>query len=66
MTLSDLEKKIGKEVMMRSCWKCNPAHKHLKKADYILWCFECGNLYYKGKELNEKILKELENGRSDE
>lgn len=60
MTLSDLEKKTCKEVIMRSCWKCNSAHKHLKKVDYIIYCFECGNLYYKGKEFNEKILKELE------
>ena len=40
------------EPVMRSCWKCNSAHKHLKKADYIIWCFECGNLYFKGKPLN--------------
>lgn len=43
------------EPVMRSCWKCNPAHKHLKKADYIIWCFECGNFYFKGKPL---VLKE--------
>lgn len=57
MTLADIEKKIGKEIVMRSCWKCNSAHKHLKKADYLIFCFVCGNLYYKGKLFN---LEEIE------
>lgn len=43
-------------IAMRSCWKCNKAHEHLKKADYIIFCFDCGNTYYKGKLL--KIKKE--------
>ena len=42
------------EPIMRSCWNCNPAHKYLKKADYIIWCFECGKLYFKGKLLKIK------------
>ena len=43
------------EPVLRSCWKCNSAHKHLKKADYIIYCIWCGNVYYKGKKL--KIFK---------
>ena len=65
MTLSDLEKKTGKEVIMRSCCKCNSAHKHLKKTDFILYCIECGKLYYKGQVLNEKIINELVGNTND-
>lgn len=50
MTKEEFDKR-ALEVMMRSCWNCNSAHKHLKKADYIIWCFECGKLYLKGKEI---------------
>lgn len=46
-------------VCFRSCWKCNSAHERLKKVDYIILCFECGKLYYKGKEI--KIEKEPTN-----
>ena len=42
------------EPIMRSCWNCNPAHKYLKKEDYIIWCYECGKLYFKGKLLKIK------------
>ena len=42
------------EPVMRSCWKCNKAHEYLKNADYIIWCFECGKLYFKGKKLKLK------------
>lgn len=41
------------EPAFRSCWNCNSAHKHLKKVDYMIWCFACGKLYFKGKELKE-------------
>lgn len=53
MTKEEFNKKTNelKELMMRSCWNCNSAHKHLKKTDYIIWCFECGKLYLKGKEI---------------
>ena len=59
MTIKEYEKRRENgEPALRSCWKCNSAHKHLKKADYIIWCFQCGRLYYKGKPLvvteNEK------------
>ena len=52
MTVKEYRERCkANEPVMRSCWNCNPAHRHLKKVDYILWCFECGKLYYKGKEL---------------
>lgn len=52
MTIKEWQKRRKKgEPIMRSCWKCNSAHKYLKEADYIIWCFECGGLYYKGKPL---------------
>lgn len=52
MTIKEYEKRRDNgEPIMRSCWQCNSAHNHLKKADYIIWCFLCGKLYYKGKPL---------------
>lgn len=47
------------EPALRSCWVCNPAHKHLKKADCLIWCFECGKMYFKGKQL-KKLEKDPE------
>lgn len=54
MTVKEFEerKKDG-EPVMRSCWECNPAHEHLKERDYLIWCFLCGKLYFKGEELKE-------------
>lgn len=52
MTKREYNEKMSKgEFAIRSCWKCNSAHKHLKKVDYLILCFECGNMYYKGKKL---------------
>lgn len=52
MTLEEYKQRCKDgEPIMRSCWNCNPAHKHLKKADYIIWCFECGRVYFEGKPL---------------
>lgn len=39
---------------MRSCWNCNGAHEHLKGAEYVFTCFECGHWYYKGFDITEK------------
>jgi len=38
----------------RSCWNCNSAHEHLKKADYPIQCFDCGHIYFKGVQLTER------------
>ena len=61
MTLKDIENKFKKEIVFRSCWNCNSAHKHLKKEkDFIIYCFECGNLYLDGKKIKieeEKVNK---------
>lgn len=63
MTLADVGKIMKKEVVFRSCWNCNSAHKHLKKEkDFIIFCFECGKLYFQGKELK---MKELENEKDN-
>lgn len=35
---------------IRSCWECNPAHEHLKQAEYIVACPWCGKAYLKGVE----------------
>ena len=52
MTLSEYNKRTkNDEPALRSCWNCNSAHEYLKKADYIIWCFDCGKMYYKGKRL---------------
>lgn len=54
MTESEYEKRCENgEPIMRSCWVCNPAHKYLKKVDYLIWCFECGRFYFKGKQLKK-------------
>jgi hypothetical protein len=42
---------LKKNPCMRSCWSCNPAHKHLKEIDYPFWCFDCGHVYYKGMRI---------------
>lgn len=65
MTIKELEEKTGLEVMMRSCWECNSAHERLKKVDYIIFCFECGRLLYKGKHLEINKLNELEGVNND-
>lgn len=39
---------------MRSCWNCNSAHSHLKKAEYVIRCFGCGHAFYKGVDLTEE------------
>lgn len=49
ITREDYEKRLeNDEPVLRSCWKCNSAHKYLKKSDYLILCFECGRLYLKG------------------
>lgn len=43
----------GKQVVMRSCWRCNGAHEHLKNADYVVYCvLGCGRFYWKGIEIH--------------
>ena len=47
-----LIKKNGMDsISIRSCWNCNPAHEHLKKANYIIHCYECGRFFYKGLDV---------------
>lgn len=46
-----MERHKNNEISLRSCWNCNSAHKHLKKVDYLIYCIWCGNLYFKGKEV---------------
>lgn len=49
--LFDNDKK-GYYPEVRSCWKCNGAHEHLKTHKLIV-CFECGHWYYKGIDITE-------------
>lgn len=52
MTKKEFDERLKKdEPVLRSCWNCNEAHKHLKKVDYIILCLWCGKMYFKGKEL---------------
>lgn len=39
---------------MRSCWNCNAAHEHLRQAEYVIMCFDCGHWFYKGHDLTEE------------
>lgn len=43
----------GGEPVLRSCWKCNPAHEHLKKVNFLHVCFNCGRYWIFGKFLDE-------------
>lgn len=45
---------------MRSCWNCNGTHKHLKRAEYIIRCFECGHTFYRGIDITEEGAPEAE------
>lgn len=55
MTNEEYDYLMKKDLFaMRSCWNCNTAHDHLKNANYLIFCFCCGILYYKGKEVRFK------------
>lgn len=55
MTIRELEIKTKRGVIMRSCWKCNKAHERLKNEKrYIIYCFSCGGLYFRGKPFKLK------------
>lgn len=43
-----LELKNAGEFSMRSCWRCNPAHEHLKTVGGLFHCFECGRWFMNG------------------
>jgi hypothetical protein len=60
MTQEEARKEAaGKDWCYRTCWNCNGAHEHLKNADYIVACvIGCGNLYYKGVQLNDDLPEE--------
>jgi hypothetical protein len=46
------------EFSMRTCWECNPAHKHLKKCGGLFVCFDCGRWWMNGEYFtNEKHCK---------
>lgn len=36
------------QFALRSCWNCNPSHKHLKCVGYVINCFECGHWFFQG------------------
>jgi hypothetical protein len=42
---------------LRSCWNCNPAHEHLKQAEYVLRCIGCGHVFFRGEDITEGIAK---------
>lgn len=45
-------KNNNNDVIFRSCWKCNSAHEHLKKADYVFNCMMgCGHWYFRGVDI---------------
>ena len=49
-----LMKESPDNLAMRSCWNCNGAHEHLKKAEYVIVCaMGCGHYYYKGQDITE-------------
>ncbi len=53
----DILKKDSAGYAMRSCWNCNPAHEHLKKADCPILCSECGHWYFRGYDITVKDTK---------
>ncbi len=48
----EASEKIDK-LVMRSCWNCNSAHKHLKELDVPIACIWCGHYFYKGIDITE-------------
>lgn len=38
----------------RSCWNCNSSHEGLKRAKYVINCFECGRWFYLGVDITER------------
>lgn len=59
--MTNLEKaeelKAKDEFSMRSCWECNPAHKHLKKCGGLFICFGCGRWWMNGNYFTKKHCK---------
>ncbi len=41
------------EPRMRSCWKCNAAHEHLKKVNSLHVCFFCGQYWIFDKYIED-------------
>lgn len=48
-----LMKKDISNLALRSCWNCNGAHEHLKDVDYVIRCFQCGRIYFKGQDITD-------------
>ncbi len=36
------------DIAMRSCWDCNAAHEHLKRAEGLFVCVWCGRYFING------------------
>jgi hypothetical protein len=52
-----LIKKNPSCIFFRSCWKCNPSHKHFLQGKWgggVLKCFICGHWYYNKIDITEK------------
>lgn len=43
---------------MRSCWNCNSSHGHLRNANYVIWCFECGHYFFNGIDITSDTNEE--------
>lgn len=41
------------EPVLRSCWKCNEAHHHLKKVNSLHYCFICGRKWVYNRFIDE-------------
>lgn len=61
---TELAKKA--DFALRSCWECNPAHEHLKQADHLICCFECGRYWYKGVCITDLAIRKEKYGVSQE
>lgn len=62
-----LMKESPDNLAMRSCWNCNGAHEHLKKAEYVIVCaMGCGHYYYKGQDITEGQVMHTSNTDHDE
>ena len=49
----ELIKKDVNNLCIRSCFDCNKAHEHLKEADFVIACFQCGKYYFKGEDITD-------------
>ena len=42
------------DIVVRSCWKCNPNHEYLKESQSLILCYECGHYFLRGIDITDQ------------